>query len=115
MDKVETYVNKRSIVKNCYSWKRHNYVVGTYWNCLIGAIPICTNSTHLYGTDKRRKPILKFNSMSTVFVSLLRVKLSMITNVTRRGPAVLTLIVFKLLLYLSSPNFPSGFAVLFLT
>ena len=29
--------------------------------------------------------------------------------------AVLTLMVFKLLLCLSSPNFPSGFAVLFLT
>ena len=29
--------------------------------------------------------------------------------------AMLTLMVFKLLLCLSSPNFPSGFAVLFLT
>ena len=31
------------------------------------------------------------------------------------GPAVLTLMVFKLLLYLSSPNLASKFAVLFLT
>ena len=31
------------------------------------------------------------------------------------NPAVLTLMVFKLLLYISSPKFPSDFAVLFLT
>ena len=31
------------------------------------------------------------------------------------GHALLTLMVFKFLLYLSSPNFPSDFAVLFLT
>ena len=62
------------MVKNSFSEK--TYIVGTYWNCLIEAIPMCTSTYVTENKEENYFGNLHFPSiMSIVFTSFKHPKL----------------------------------------